>query len=241
MRRFTTLRVWQAAAVALTAALLSGCEAGPVTTVHVTGPSQAQINVAAVFTGEAADAVLSDQAILDDLVANVERLTGHEVQVSREADTLMASSVVTAEELPKLSSITGVGSVSATTQGSDTTVLVEMVPATHLAEAVAEGTKGREDSEALAATLLASATVRVVVSFEGEVLSSSAQGVELESTETTVTASRPADASDPASFQVTGRTFGKSWLPWILGGAVLLLAVIGWLVAQRRNAPGVGA
>jgi len=160
-----------AAAAGLVVLALSGCHAKVQTSVHVTGPTTADITVAAVFSDEAAAAITGHP----DTRAQLEKVftdrTGTAPQYTTSGGTVTVSEKLTYQQLTAAKSLTGVSAAALSGSGDHVQVSLTLAAPTAVADAVRAATKAQPDAAALAATMLEQTDVVITVSFDGGISS----------------------------------------------------------------------
>lgn len=158
-----------ALAAGLVALSVAGCQASVQTTLTVTGPQQADVRVAATFSGEAAEAIRANEAMRQQLVGVFTDRAGATPEIHDEDGRLEFVSTLSYDRLAAASGVTGVRAASLSGEDARTTLTLDLGPADVLSAAVRTGTAKQPDSDALATTMLASTTLAVSVTFPGGV------------------------------------------------------------------------
>lgn len=232
------MRVLRAAAAALLCvAVLSGCTAKVVTTIEVTGETQAKVRVSARFTAEAAQVLTQDAQARKELVELfTARSGGGRPHVELADDAVDVSVEVDYQTLEGLADLTGVGSLELSEAG--TRLRVNLNPPARLREVIREQVADRPDADALAETMLEQTAVEVLVTFAGGVDAAALSSPSGANTAEQMSHGRDraryvttlADARE-VSWDVTGDPTGTPRWPWLAGAALALLA----LAAMRRR------
>ncbi len=218
------MRKWVAVAVlAVSSVLLTGCEGAVRTDIKFISAEEANITATVVLTGEAASAVYSDQDMVDDLAANMERLTGSKPTMELSDEEVRASTTLTFEQLVASSKITGISGISVESGGNTLGVIVTLVQPENLVQSVRDAASSRADADALAKVMLANTYINFVAEFPGPVVLTEAKNVTAEVIGNTVVVKRGIKEKKLATVKFEGSLNSPSRL-LVLG---ILLGIVG--------------
>lgn len=257
MSRSRPRRASLAAFSALAVLSLAGCQASVQTAMTVTSPREAQVHVAAEFTGEAAQVLRDNDAVRAQLEGVFADRAGAPARLEEQDGGLTMAADLSYDRLTAAAGVTGVQSAALSGDGDATVLQLRLGPAVELARAVRRGTAGQPDAEALTATMLASTSLAVSVTFPGGITAgedsaqpirsgASVDGTAPAASELPVGAWARWSSDDTITYfgrvnapatqvRVTGDP-APHRLPWLIGGGVLTAAGITLAVRRRRQA-----
>lgn len=220
-------------------AVCAGCSADITTNITVTSSTEATYQMAVTFTDEAASALAPGTDGANQLATVIDNRTGHRPTITRTDNTVTAAVDVAADDIDKLSDITGVRTVTVASAG-DTTVTITTGPATAVIKAINDAAAKEPESSAVAATMTKRTTSTITVTYPGSVTDHT-QDPPLTATNGTnsVTFTRPITGA-PAQATVTGTvaTSSVDVGPIAPAIAALLLGAVTATWWWRRNKRG---
>ena len=231
------MRKWIAGAVlAVTSVMLTGCEGAVRTEVKILSATEATVTTSVVFTGDAARAVYYDQAILDDLVANMERLTQERPTVTLSPDEIVATSPLTFEQLLTSSKVTGVSGFSYEASEDTATVRVILSQPENLVESITAAASERPDSESLSKAMLANTYIEFAVSYPGAARILEAKNATAEVSGSVVEVKRGVTNKTRATVHSEGSLNRVANFPvWAVAAAVGGVLVLASAIGLRRK------
>lgn len=230
-------RRW-AAACGLSVLALAGCTSEVTTTFTVTSPTQASVTSGVSFTGEAADVLKADPKLLAQLTDVFSSRLGAQPKVAKSEHRIDVTAQVPYSRLKAVSDITGVtGAALAAGRDDRATLTVQVAGAPKIVEAIRAAAKSQPEPAAVTDTMLANTHLVTRVVFAGgsdDGAVRSKTGAATGRDGDAVTFTRPATASTPDAFTVTGDTSGSRWLYWVGGLTAAMAAGVLALRSRRR-------
>jgi len=217
------------------------CTSSAQTDIVLDQQSQMEITVIAVFTNEAASALSAGSAGSDALSNAFDNRVHHRPTISRTDNQVTFSTKVTQEQLPDISDLTGIRSVSVT-PGSDTaSTSLSIGPATGLVTAIKTWGSTQSESAALIETMLSVTSIKISITYPGSITNSSTPTLTQISTNgnnTTLTAplTVPLGKWEVIGSTLPNATKSGTWLQAGIIIAVAALFALGWWYFSKRRA-----
>jgi hypothetical protein len=214
--------------------LLTGCQPAVTTVINVSSPTAASTAIVVTVEGEARDAVLADPTNESRLIAAITAKTNTTPRRDDSGSALTYSSDVTYAQLTALSGFTGVQDATLNATGSDATVTITWVVPVDLEGFLDELAGTGTDAGSVRYAMRGATSVSVLIRFPGAVTAVDGPGL-IARDGNQVQVSQYLGEFATGTVQVTGSTTAPLITPVRVGGAALVVMVIGLAVVIRRR------